>query len=254
MKTDIIAEQKIFNEEIIEWKETISTPRYKYLVEKVREILREQGISDKRILELGCGISPYLGEMKAKEKWGLDISQELLNKNNPEDANFIKGNILRCSNLFDKKKFDFIFMVGVLHHINEEEHEIVIKEIKKLLKKDGRLLIIEPNMQSLTIVYYNLRKLIEKISKPLIKKIIGFSSEEEKYIYPKKLRKILLKNGFLLEKEYTFQTIRLPPLKFVKKVNIEKINEKMDNLIKNHGTVVVFLSKYISSLNMVKDY
>ncbi|MBU0894310.1 MAG: class I SAM-dependent methyltransferase [Nanoarchaeota archaeon] len=240
MKTRVDFEKKLFNSELKEWEETIKTPRYKYLVKKVKEILKKKKYG--KVLEVGCGITPYLGKINAKKKIGLDISKELLKRNNKDYGEFINGNALNCSKIL-KEKFDFIFMVGFLHHINEKEHFKLIKEIKKLLKKEGELLIVEPNMVSITFIYYYFKKLLERINQSFVKKIIGFLDEDEKYIYPKKIKKILLKNNFQIKKAYTIQTLRFPPLKLIKKINIEKINQILDKLIKRGGSVIVIIAK-----------
>jgi SAM-dependent methyltransferase len=247
MKTDILKEQKLFDEEIKEWEETINTPRYKYLKYYVIEILKKINLEGKSVLEIGCGISPYLKEIKAKKKFGLDISEELLKRNNQKEAKFIKGNILNCSEIF-KEKFDFIFMVGVLHHINKEEHRLAILEVKKLLKDGGLLLIVEPNMVSLTAIYYIIRKIIQKLNNNLVGKIIGFSSNEERYIFPGKLKRILLEENFLIEYAQTIQVLRLPPIRFVKNIDVEKINKDIDNRrkissYKSGGTVIIFMAR-----------
>jgi len=245
--TDTAKEEKTFNEELLKWVEITKTKRYKYLRNHVLDILKKFKFENKKILELGCGISPYLTELDGNERYGLDLSKELIEKNNPKIAKFIQGDILKCSEYFHIK-FDLIFLVGVIHHINKREHSHVLMEIKNILKKGGILLIIEPNMMSVTGIYYLIRKTIEKLlGTRVVKKMIGFSSEDEKYLFPNKFKKELKKRNFAIKKIYSIQLLRLPPIKAFQKINIEKFNKKIDKiLIQNNflfGTAIIFEAK-----------
>lgn len=104
-------------------------------------------IKGKRILDYGCGN----GEMSLRLSkqgaivTGIDISslriEEAKFKAIKEnlDINFQEGS---CENTgFEDKSFDLIVGTGILHHL---DYNACCKEIKRLLKDDGKAIFIEP--------------------------------------------------------------------------------------------------------------
>lgn len=107
--------------------------------------------SDTCILEIGCGtgeIAHFVAEKtkaqvigtdlcvpfieQAKEKHILpNLSFEVLNFNDPDS---LKG-----------KKFDYIIGNGILHHLYFHLDEALIN-IRSLLKEDGKMIFLEPNL------------------------------------------------------------------------------------------------------------
>lgn len=247
IKTNTAREEKIFDEDIRLWIKETKTPRYAYITEHLLNILKNLNLRKKNILELGCGISPYLKHLSNNNCYGLDISKKLLEMNRCKNVKFVHRDVLKCSRYF-RKKFDLIFMTGVIHHINEKDHEIILEEISKILKKKGRLIIVEPNMISVTGFFYILRKTAERIlPKRILKEIIGFSSEEERYIFPSRFRRLLKKKGFEILDEHSIGLIRIPPLLFLRNISVERFNKKLDFFLRkfkiNIGTTIVFISE-----------
>lgn len=100
-----------------------------------------------KILDVGCGrgdIAFYLGK-NAKEAIGVDYSKDaiiLANsiKNNfplsvRKKVHFKVMNIKRMS--FPDNYFDAVVCIDVLEHLYKEEAEQALREIKRVLKKDG---------------------------------------------------------------------------------------------------------------------
>lgn len=247
--TDISREETTFNKEVKDWIEETKTPRYAYITEHLISILKNMNLKNKRILELGCGISPYFKYLGGNKLYGLDISKALLDRNKFKKVKLVQGDVLKCS-IYFKKKFDLVFMAGVMHHVNERDHDNALKEINKVLEKSGRLVIVEPNMVSITGFFYISRKIIERVfGNKAVTDISGFSSEEEKYIFPNRFSKLLKKNHFLIQDRYTIGLIRLPPIKLFKNIAVENLNKRIDYLLKklkiNLGTTVIFISNKI---------
>ena len=102
-----------------------------------------------RVLEIGCSIGINRAK-KYKEKecsyTGIDISENCIKKNKDLaksaglDVEYIfdDGNSL---NSIKGRKFDLIFMNGVLHHL---DYDVVLPTLKSLLDKNGKIIMLEP--------------------------------------------------------------------------------------------------------------
>jgi len=100
-----------------------------------------------QVLDLGCGNGRLCEFIKDKgaQYTGLDFSENLIaeaRKKYPE-AKFLIGNILDFKSA---QKFDAIISVSALNHFPKELQPQVIRQIKKMLKPSGKLLLINWNL------------------------------------------------------------------------------------------------------------
>lgn len=103
------------------------------------------------ILEVGCGIGNFTKFLtKYGKVWAVDINieslritKELVNKT--AEVGF--GDIEKGEFFFDKKKFDTIVCLNVIEHVNKDLE--AFKNLHKLLKPDGTLILIVPSHQFL---------------------------------------------------------------------------------------------------------
>ena len=105
--------------------------------------------SKSRVLEIGCSIGINRAK-KYNEKecsyTGIDISENCIKKN--KDLAQLAG--LDVEYIFDDanslnsikgRKFDLIFMNGVLHHL---DYDVVLPTLSSLLDKNGKVIMLEP--------------------------------------------------------------------------------------------------------------
>ena len=104
---------------------------------------------DKNILDYGCGIGlnteKYLKYLP-KKITGIDISEISLQKARKrvklyenQKVEFKQDN---CENLsLENESFELVYGTGVLHHL---KLDLAIKEIARVLKKDGKIIFVEP--------------------------------------------------------------------------------------------------------------
>jgi 2-polyprenyl-3-methyl-5-hydroxy-6-metoxy-1,4-benzoquinol methylase len=115
-------------------------PFYPVYIEKMRMIenfLEENGCG-KKILDLGCGEGVLVDKFKSQ---GYDIIGA--------DANYGSENVLKKNILetgFEEGRFDIIFCLDVLEHLSFENQDKALAEIKRILKKDGLLILTLPNL------------------------------------------------------------------------------------------------------------
>jgi ubiquinone/menaquinone biosynthesis C-methylase UbiE len=96
-----------------------------------------------KILDIGCGSCPYfLINTRFQEKYGIDPSIK---------ATEVKKVILKKMKAtdqtlpFEDNFFDVVTMLAVFEHIEKEKVDDLLKEVKRVLKKEGLLVITTPS-------------------------------------------------------------------------------------------------------------
>lgn len=131
----------------------------------------------KKILDVGCGTGLLLKELeKFGEVHGLDCAQEAIDycKKRGLAESVKKGNILDIP--FDDEQFDIVTALDILEHLEDESR--ALKEINRILKKNGIAIIFVPAFQFLWAVQdeashhfrrYRLGELVNKIEQANLK-------------------------------------------------------------------------------------
>ena len=125
-----------------------------------------------KVLDVGCAhgaMMVYCGLLGA-EIYGIDISPELVKTANQYLDKFkIKGEAISsdAKNIdFPENSFDKAVSADFFEHLSKEENIAVLKEIRRVLKPGGVLIIKTPN-----IAYLRLAKLYKQI-----KRILSFKN------------------------------------------------------------------------------
>ncbi len=144
-----------------------------------------------KILDIGCGFYPYfLISTKFKEKYGID---PFVDTSSVKGKNIIlkKISVGNQKLSFENTFFDVVTMLAIFEHIDHDKLKNVLSEIKRVLRKDGILIITTPAPWA--------DKLLHFMAK------VGLISSEEihehKHNHPKKkIERILEEAGFEKEK------------------------------------------------------
>lgn len=94
------------------------------------------------IVDLGCGegiIARHLAKIRTRQIQGIDSDQSRLPKSQQSNLNFQKGDITNVN----LRQLDAVILSDVLHHINYQEQENLLKKIFQALNKNGVLIIKE---------------------------------------------------------------------------------------------------------------
>ncbi len=91
-----------------------------------------------KVLDFGCGSKPYQSCFNYKEYIGVDIQNSGHDHKNENIDVFYDGNKIP----FNDEYFDFVFSSEVFEHIFNLDK--IIKELNRVLKKDGKMLITLP--------------------------------------------------------------------------------------------------------------
>ncbi|MFH1770971.1 MAG: class I SAM-dependent methyltransferase [archaeon] len=93
---------------------------------------------NKTILDVGCGEGVLVNEFKSKgyNIKGLDY--------NYSSKNVLKGDITNMK--LKDNTYDLIMALDVLEHLSFADQELAVKEMKRIIKKSGRILLTIPNL------------------------------------------------------------------------------------------------------------
>lgn len=92
-----------------------------------------------KICDGGCGNGKYM-LLRKDQFYGCDMCQELVDICVSKGLNAIKGDIMNIP--FDTESFDRVICIAVLHHLSSDERRMdAIKELLRITKKDGKVLI-----------------------------------------------------------------------------------------------------------------
>jgi len=152
----------------------------------------------KNLLDVGCGDGTdaeiFIKEFKLNT-FGIDIYKHE-NIKKVKGLKYKKARIYKIP--FKKETFDYVFLHDVLHHIDEKEqslskHIIALRELKRVCKKEGIIIIIEGNRYN-PLFYPHMVKILghnhwkQSYFKKTIKNV--FSKVQfkffEAHVYPKK--------------------------------------------------------------------
>jgi SAM-dependent methyltransferase len=164
--------------------------------------LVSRGLVRGDVLDLGCGSRVYYDVSTVKRWVGLDPSSALL-----EQLRFLgpctpAGPIEKlCSDCWDlpfaDDEFDTVCAMFVLHHLahtnrrqSEAEVLTVMREARRVLRKDGTLMVLETWPQPLLAPYHLLYPLLF----PLVRRLTGVLLPY--FLPPRRLRRLASAAGF----------------------------------------------------------
>ena len=120
-----------------EEREKVWKPLTKYLQKK----FKIQG----RVLDLGAAYCNFINSLENVEKHAVDLFEDIKKYADKDVKTYVQS----CTNLknFKSGYFDFVFASNLLEHLNDNELENTIKEVKRVLKNDGKIILLQPNFR-----------------------------------------------------------------------------------------------------------
>src|SRR3989338_885805 len=158
-------------------------PNFKYrdkMWRPVARYLQEKYIpEDSVILDLGAGYCNFINHVIGKERHASDISNIIKKYAEPGVITHIQN----CTNLNDMpdNKFDIVFESNLLEHLELNDVEKTLTEVRRVLKPGGRFIAMQPNFIYLCRNYFNdytHRQVFDHISFPDLLSNYGFEVEK----------------------------------------------------------------------------
>lgn len=123
-------------------------------------------LKNKSILEVGCGVGSFccLLKNKTNQVYGVDFSRQMIDyaKKNCPPVNFTQAPADKLP--FADKSFDAVVAIMLFHHLQAQGlMEQSLREIKRVLKPDGEICIIDHSgglLSTLTLIVFNFAKKI----------------------------------------------------------------------------------------------
>jgi SAM-dependent methyltransferase len=115
-------------------------------------------LKDDVVLDIGCKFGVLRDHIRKRQKriiyHGIDISTEVIKRTeNVGDDHFYVADITHGLP-FDDKVFDMVFMLEVLEHV--ENPSLCLREIRRVLKPQGKLILSVPNPYCWEEIYGNI--------------------------------------------------------------------------------------------------
>lgn len=108
-----------------------------------RKVIRnELGVRPGKILDVPCGTGEFSFLFNEEDYTGIDIDPRYVDYAVKKHRK--KFLIMDATNMsFSANHFDAVLTVGFFHHLTNEQIILVLKEIRRVLKKEGKFLLIE---------------------------------------------------------------------------------------------------------------
>lgn len=121
----------------------------KFALKKKVNLINEMHPKKGKLLDIGAGTGDFLAQAKAAnwEVTGIEPSEKARTIAGKKGVTFAES-----AAVLEKNSFDVITMWHVLEHVPNVEQQI--KELKRLLKPDGTIIIAVPNFRSFDAKYY----------------------------------------------------------------------------------------------------
>jgi len=149
-----------------------------FVPQEIQEWILKFILPGDKILDLGCGNGRFFEVFKNIEidYFGVDISEKLIEiaKSKYSQGKFIVSPALNLP--FPEDFFDKVINFAVFHHIPSEEFRLqFLKEIKRVLKPKGLLVLTIWNLNPLEMILIGKRERVLSFFKSSILKILGKS-------------------------------------------------------------------------------
>ncbi len=158
------------------------------------------------VLDLGCGdgvMEQYLGEYcPGWQVEGIDVSADSIaatRQLNLPGARFSHYDGLNIP--FPDQHFDLVIVAGVLHHVAFDLHASLLREMWRVLKPGGRVVIYEHNP-------------LNPFTRYLVRTCVF--DQDARLLRCSYLRRLLLQEGFQIRQRFYF--VFIPPAGFLRRL------------------------------------
>ena len=106
------------------------------------------------VLDLGCGYGEFINQVKAREKFGIDLNPDSAGRLSPEVRFFRQD----CSQPWPlpENTLDVVFTSNFFEHLpGKTSLGLTLDQVRRCLKPSGRLIALGPNIKYLPGAYWD---------------------------------------------------------------------------------------------------
>ncbi len=106
-----------------------------------------------RVLEIAAGYCEFINLIRCAEKQAYDA--------NPDTAGYAAKDVkvvvgdCRDMSMLPAKYFDVVFVSNFFEHLERDDIDLVLQQVKERLRPGGRLLVLQPNIRYLGARYWD---------------------------------------------------------------------------------------------------
>ncbi len=108
---------------------------------------------DGTVLDIGAGYCDFINNVEAKNRIALDYSPDL-SMYAKEGITQINSSVTDMSKVLSST-VDVVFASNLFEHLTDSELETTMGEVKRVLKKGGRLILMQPNYRLAYKTYFD---------------------------------------------------------------------------------------------------
>ncbi len=108
---------------------------------------------DGSVLDLGAGYCDFINNVEAKNKIALDYSPDL-KKYIGDGVKMINNPVTDMSEV-PNDSIDVVFASNLFEHLSDEELSKTMSEIRRILKDNGKLILMQPNYRLSYKTYFD---------------------------------------------------------------------------------------------------
>jgi len=110
--------------------------------------------ADGRVLDVACDLGYFIRNIVAGERWATDL-RDVAASLGP-GVRFVQVDGLSLSNAVPHDYFDVVFVSNYLEHLPNRGAVVAqLAEIRAVLKRDGRLIVLQPNIRYVGAAYWH---------------------------------------------------------------------------------------------------
>ncbi|MBP7846197.1 MAG: class I SAM-dependent methyltransferase [Candidatus Pacebacteria bacterium] len=130
------------------WDDT-RTVVWKEIVRFLKKFIPKDG----KVLDLGAGYCDFINNVEAKNKIALDYSPDL-KKYVGEGIKMVNNAVTDMSEV-PGGSVDVVFASNLFEHLSDEELSKTMSETRRILKDNGRLILMQPNYRLSYKTYFD---------------------------------------------------------------------------------------------------
>jgi SAM-dependent methyltransferase len=149
-----------------------------------REYLQKFVKEGDSVLDIAAGHCEFINHINARKKYALDIDPRVRNYADAGVKVFVTPATVLPSQLVEK--IDLVFMGCFLEHLSSKKEIVdVFRQVYKVLKKGGRLMILNPNIRFTTSDYWDYFDHLTPVSDKSVVEVLSALGYQIEFCLPK---------------------------------------------------------------------